>query len=629
MTLAVLVSLLLVINTGFMFIIGLNNEGSVGERVINSVTGNANQLAIFDRGVLETPILQKKTATKLSTPSETIPAPKENIEIVKGTNGFEMIVNYDKMTITVDGKEMPIIVDKPEVFSEGKEITSNGGSNILNKASSSWIHIPYNRFNIYVDSDYYAANTAELNNYFNEFEERYLMLESQTGWSSEKFYGTKLQMYVNSTQFCSEGYAHPGTAYVKLYYNLSDHSVCQLPTYNEGVPDYNNPGELGDQWTYMRTPLHEALHAINPYTIFSRSWITEGFSKYYEFNVLAEKGDINQETADYYIYQGGAGYNWAGYVANDYHDTTPYNREIQDSAGYHITAWMFSMMRDNHALDWNEFYTIMADNDESLDKSYSLGNYFVDSHVIDLFARASNLGTFDNAKPVWRYDGPAGPGWGVRNWTNLSWYADLTPILEASKINPLPGESVILSATVYNNGDTNANNFSVRFYEGTNLINEQFVSVPSHSNVLVSTSLIRGEGSYTIKAVVDEPNIKIETDETNNQFSIVLNFFPICGDADGNLKVDILDVTRMINVMYKNTSYYACLSPYLNCADLDGSGVIDLLDITHIINFLYKHGPAPVCGFGVEGSTPSEQGEVTMTYEELQQYLASAMAGAW
>ena len=42
--------------------------------------------------------------------------------------------------------------------------------------------------------------------------------------------------------------------------------------------------------------MHEALHPINPLPLYSRIWLTEGFSTYYEDGILVDFGDINEET---------------------------------------------------------------------------------------------------------------------------------------------------------------------------------------------------------------------------------------------------------------------------------------------------------------------------------------------
>ena len=64
-----------------------------------------------------------------------------------------------------------------------------------------------------------------------------------------------------------------------------------------------------------------------------------------------------------------------------------------------------------------------------------------------------------------------------------------------------------------------------------------------------------------------------------------------CGDSNGNGTVNALDITFLINFLYKH-------GPAPNptqAADVNHSGNLNALDITYLINFLYKHGPAPNC----------------------------------
>jgi hypothetical protein len=65
----------------------------------------------------------------------------------------------------------------------------------------------------------------------------------------------------------------------------------------------------------------------------------------------------------------------------------------------------------------------------------------------------------------------------------------------------------------------------------------------------------------------------------------------ICGDADGNGVVNILDITRLINYLYKDGEP----PDPPEAGDANGNGIVNILDITHLINFLYKDGPPPLC----------------------------------
>nr|MBN2278466.1 thrombospondin type 3 repeat-containing protein [candidate division Zixibacteria bacterium] len=65
----------------------------------------------------------------------------------------------------------------------------------------------------------------------------------------------------------------------------------------------------------------------------------------------------------------------------------------------------------------------------------------------------------------------------------------------------------------------------------------------------------------------------------------------ICGDVNHSGGVNILDVTYLINYLYKSGPPP---DPEIS-GDANGSGSINILDATYLINYLYKSGPAPVC----------------------------------
>ena len=74
-----------------------------------------------------------------------------------------------------------------------------------------------------------------------------------------------------------------------------------------------------------------------------------------------------------------------------------------------------------------------------------------------------------------------------------------------------------------------------------------------------------------------------------------------CGDVDGTATVDLLDITYIINYLYKAGPAPLCETAYGGdfCGDVNNNGSLDLLDITYIINYLYKGGPIPQCGCGI------------------------------
>jgi hypothetical protein len=67
--------------------------------------------------------------------------------------------------------------------------------------------------------------------------------------------------------------------------------------------------------------------------------------------------------------------------------------------------------------------------------------------------------------------------------------------------------------------------------------------------------------------------------------------FFVCGDADADGTINILDVSYIISYLYKNGP---APEPE-EAADADGGGNLSLLDVTYLINYLYKNGPEPVC----------------------------------
>ncbi len=65
----------------------------------------------------------------------------------------------------------------------------------------------------------------------------------------------------------------------------------------------------------------------------------------------------------------------------------------------------------------------------------------------------------------------------------------------------------------------------------------------------------------------------------------------IPGDANGDLATNLLDITYLINYLYKTGP---APTPYDTCSgDANCDCVVNLLDITFLINYLYKDGTAP------------------------------------
>jgi len=65
----------------------------------------------------------------------------------------------------------------------------------------------------------------------------------------------------------------------------------------------------------------------------------------------------------------------------------------------------------------------------------------------------------------------------------------------------------------------------------------------------------------------------------------------VCGDASSNGAVNALDITFLINYLYKHGATPIPLAS----ADVNGTSTVNALDVTYLINFLYKHGAALKC----------------------------------
>ncbi len=65
----------------------------------------------------------------------------------------------------------------------------------------------------------------------------------------------------------------------------------------------------------------------------------------------------------------------------------------------------------------------------------------------------------------------------------------------------------------------------------------------------------------------------------------------LCGDADGVLPVNILDIVFVINFKYKSGP----APDPLESADVNHDYLVNILDIVYLINYKYKSGPEPEC----------------------------------
>jgi hypothetical protein len=107
-----------------------------------------------------------------------------------------------------------------------------------------------------------------------------------------------------------------------------------------------------------------------------------------------------------------------------------------------------------------------------------------------------------------------------------------------------------------------------------------------------------GGGSQTI--MISRPGYdQIDTAVIMNQdyqFDLVMTLADfICGDANYDGAVNILDITYLIGYLYQDGPGPI---PY-EAGDANGDSTINILDITYLIAYLYQGGPTPENCFGL------------------------------
>ena len=86
-----------------------------------------------------------------------------------------------------------------------------------------------------------------------------------------------------------------------------------------------------------------------------------------------------------------------------------------------------------------------------------------------------------------------------------------------SPTSPTEGDSVNLTTIIHNIGETDANNFTVSFFDGTSLIVNDTISVNANSTSSASITWTAVSGDHNIRVVADPGNVIVESDETNNE----------------------------------------------------------------------------------------------------------------
>ncbi len=74
-------------------------------------------------------------------------------------------------------------------------------------------------------------------------------------------------------------------------------------------------------------------------------------------------------------------------------------------------------------------------------------------------------------------------------------------------------------------------------------------------------------------------------------YALQEKFTPLCGDANGDGRVNIGDAVYLINHVFKGGP----APEPLEVGDVNGDGTVDVGDAVYLINHVFKGGPAPVC----------------------------------
>jgi hypothetical protein len=98
-------------------------------------------------------------------------------------------------------------------------------------------------------------------------------------------------------------------------------------------------------------------------------------------------------------------------------------------------------------------------------------------------------------------------------------------------------------------------------------------------------------GAYDILmlSLLDRNVIYFGTDYGVYRYNDIMPF--ICGDANGDTTVNILDITFLIAYLYQGGP----APDPMNSADVNSDGAVNILDITYLIAYLYQGGPEPNC----------------------------------
>jgi hypothetical protein len=227
--------------------------------------------------------------------------------------------------------------------------------------------------------DYYGQQV--LSEFFDFVDVRFEKIMNITHWSSEKYYGHKLNLCVNSP---IEGLTPIVTPVVTLRFGLN------ITRQNLNTPN-SDPLNLMEPHVTVAFFLHEMIHGIQPPPIVARRWLLEGYPSFLPLEVQVMFGDVERKTIDELYNRA-----WEVYVKNGYLDQN--NKPIQDDIGEYVTAWMFNNISKTYGWATHErffeYYDQFRDDFQSLLDSYvnrlsSASPYDIDSLIVGCYSLAA------------------------------------------------------------------------------------------------------------------------------------------------------------------------------------------------------------------------------------------------
>ncbi len=223
-----------------------------------------------------------------------------------------------------------------------------------------------------------------------------------------------------------------------------------------------------------------------------------------------------------------------------------------------------------------DYIIALADTLSSLDCQAEAGQ------TVEVSVYASNTLPLDNMKFQVSYSGDL-----MLNFSSFSTEGCRSDIFDVKSQVHLDTWNRRMSFNFYNSSEE-----SPSLEPGSGVIAKLYFAVAGSAQSGQSTTLtLDGYGSYTPLfngSILDYvPILNAGTVSIANSF--------VCGDANGDEDINLLDILYLIDFVYGSPTGPAPEPP--EAGDVDGDSACNLLDILYLIDYLYGNptGPAPVC----------------------------------